>query len=116
MALSDEYSKRIVLGRQRKHIAGTKEFEQHRKAMQKRSPGSEPAILTVDAEELVDKYAGRGVKMQPRSSPYPRETIDTGEIVGKTWVKTLQKYVDTKRIKIVYSSIGVHIIPVSDYT
>jgi len=115
MALSDEYSKRIVLGRQRKHIAGTKEFEQHRKAMQKRSPGSEPSILTVDAEELVEKYAGKGVETRPRSSLFACEEIDTGSVVGKTWVKSLQKYVDTKRISIVYSSIGVHVIPVSDY-
>jgi len=115
MALSDEYSKRIVAGRQRKHILGTKEFEQHRKAMQARNPGSEPSILTADAEELVEKYAGKGVETRPRSSLYACEEIDTGSIVGKTWVKSLQKYVDTKRIRIVYSSIGVHVIPVSDY-
>jgi len=64
---------------------------------------------------LVEKYAGKGVIKIVGSSPYPRETIDTGEIVGKTWVKGLQKYVDTGRIKIIHSSIGVHIVPVSDY-
>ena len=115
MVLSDEYSKRIVAGRQRKHILGTKEFEQHRKAMQARSPGSEPSILTADADELVKKYAGKGVVVSSDLSLYPREEIDIGEVVGKTWVNSLQKYVDTKRIKIVYSSIGVHVIPVSDY-
>jgi len=115
MELSDEYLKRIVAGRQRKHIAGTKEFEQNRKAMQKRSPGSEPSILTADAEELVEKYAGKGTMKIVGSSPYPRETINTGEVVGKTWVKNLQKYVDTKRIKIIYSLTGVHVVPISDY-
>ena len=115
MALSDEHSKRIIAGRQRKHIIGTKEFEQHRKSMQARSPGSEPSILTADAEELVKKYAGTGVQTWPNSSLYAREEIDTGSVVGKTWVKSLQKYVDTKRIRIVYSSIGVHVVPVSDY-
>jgi len=115
MALSDEYSKRIVAGRQRKHILGTKEFEQHRKAMQAKNPGSEPSILTADAEELVEKYAGKGIILMVGSSPYPQEIIDTDRIVGKTWVKTLNKYVDTKRIRIVYSSIGVHIVPISDY-
>jgi hypothetical protein len=115
MALSDEYSKRIVVGRQRKHIPGTKEFEQHRKAMQTRSPGSEPSILTVDANELVDMYAGKGEITMVGSSPYPQEIIDADKIVGKTWVKRLNKYVDTKRIRIVYSSIGVHVVPISDY-
>jgi len=115
MSISDEYSKRIVAGRQRKHIAGTKEFEQHRRAMQAKNPGSEPSILTVDAEELVEKYAGKGVIKFKGSSPYPYEEINTGVVVGKTWVKSLEKHVDTKRIRIVYSSIGVHIVPISDY-
>ncbi|GBU21471.1 hypothetical protein R80B4_01363 [Fibrobacteres bacterium R8-0-B4] len=115
MAIKDDYSKRIVAGRQRKHIAGTIEFEQHRRAMQRRSPGSKPSILTADAEELVEKYAGKGVVKFKGSLPYPYEEINTGAIIGKTWVKSLGKYVDTKRIRIVYSSKGVHIIPISDY-
>jgi hypothetical protein len=115
MALSDEYSKRIIVGRQRKHIAGTKEFEQHRKAMQAKNPGSEPAILILDAEKLVEKYAGKGVIKFKGSSPHPYEEINTGSVVGKTWVKSLGRYVDTKRIRIVYSSKGVHVIPISDY-
>jgi hypothetical protein len=71
--------------------------------------------LTVNADELVQKYAGKGVINMVGSSPYPQEIIDTDNIVGKTWVKSLNKYVDTKRIRIVYSSIGVHIVPISDY-
>jgi len=115
MALSDEYSTKIVAGRQRKHIWGTKEFEQNRRAMQKRSPGSEPSILTANAEKLVERYMGKGVIRFVGASIYPQETIDTDEVVGKTWVKSLHKYVDTKKIKILYSSIGVHVIPVNDY-
>jgi hypothetical protein len=113
--LDGTYPDKVISGRQRKHIPGTMEFEQKRRVMQERSQGSEPSILIADAEELVKKYKGTGTIRIAGSSPYPQETIDTGMVVGKTWVKNLNKYVDTKRIRIVYSSIGVHIIPVSDY-
>lgn len=109
------YSDRVIWGRQRKHIQGTKEFEQKRQSTQRTSPHSEPSILTADAEDLVKKYKGTGTIRIAGSSPYPQETIDTGMVVGRTWVKSLNKYVDTKRIRIVYSSIGVHIIPVNDF-
>jgi hypothetical protein len=111
--LDGTYPDKIIAGRQRKHILGTKEFVQKRQAMQIK--GSSPSILTADAEELVKKYKGTGVIKIVGSSPYPQEIIDTDRIVGKTWVKSLNKYIDTKRIRIVYSSIGVHIIPINDY-
>ena len=111
--LDGTYPTKIVLGRQRKHIAGTIEFSQNQIKMQKE--GSEPAILEADAEELVKKYKGTGKIRILNGSLYPYETIDTNSVVGKTWVKSLQKYVKTKRIRIVYSSNGVHVIPVSDY-
>jgi len=113
--LDGTYSDKIIAGRQRKHIQGTKEFEQKKQSMQKTSPHSEPSILTVDAEELVKKYKGTGTIRIVGSSPYPQETIDTGMVVGRTWVKSLNKYVDTKRIRIIYSSIGVHVIPINDF-
>ena len=108
------YPSRIIAGRQNKHIEGTREFEQKRKQSQKLSPGSEPAILNVDAQALVDKYKGTGL-IKMRGSVYPRETIDTDRVVGKTWVQSLGKYADTKRIEIFYSSTGTHVVPVSDF-
>jgi len=113
--LDGTYSSKVIQGRQNKHIQGTVEFEQKRGQMQKDSPGSEPAILTADSEELIKKYKGTGKINIVKGSQYPEEIIDTSEIIGKTWVKSLQKYVDTKRIKILYSSTGVHIVPISDY-
>ena len=109
------YPSRIIQGRQNKHIPGTQEFEQKRKQMQRISPGSEPAILEAEAQALVDKYKGTGQVNKQRNSLYPTEIIDTDNIVGKTWVKSLQRYVNTRRIKIFYSSTGVHIVPVNNY-
>ena len=35
--------------------------------------------------------------------------------IGKTWVKSLQKYVDTNAFVIVYSATGVHVFPENTY-
>ena len=113
--LDGTYPTRVIQGRQNKHIEGTREFEQKRMAMEKDSPGSEPSILSLDAQALVDRYKGTGHINVPRGSLYPTELVDTDSVVGKTWVKSLKKYVDTKRVKILYSSKGVHLVPVSDY-
>ena len=109
------YPLRIVPGRQRKHIPGTKEFEDKQDVMQRKSPGSKPAVLETDANAFVKKYKGTGEIRMTNGSDYPREIIDADFVVGKTWVQTKQKYVNTKRIMILYSGDGVHIVPVSDY-
>jgi len=113
--LDGTYPSEIIQGHQNKHIEGTREFYQNREKIQKLSPGSEPSILYANAQELVEKYKGTGDVDFPRGSDYPRETIDTGDIIGKTWVQSLQKYAETKRAKIFYSSTGVHVVPVSDH-
>jgi hypothetical protein len=113
--LDGTYSSRVIQGRQNKHIYGTIEFEQKREQIKNSSPGSEPAILTADAQDLINKYKGTGSIYFANDSPYPREIIDTSVIIGKSWVKSLQKYVETTRFEIFYSSTGVHIIPKNDH-
>ena len=109
--LNGIYPSRVISGRQNKHIEGTKEFEQNRDKMQK--IGSEPSILYADAQMLVDKYKGTGT-IYYKSSLYPRELVETNGIIGKSWVKKSNKYVETKKIEIFYSSTGTHIVPVND--
>ena len=64
--VSGFYPLRIVEGRQRKHIYGSREFEQNRLKMQKESPGSEPSILSADPVELIMKYIRQMVFMSYR--------------------------------------------------
>jgi len=113
--LDGTYPAKIVAGRQRKHILGTREFAQKQQQMQNDNTGSKPAILIADAKKLVDKYKGTGIIRIMPGSQFPRERVDTGNVIGQTWVISLQKYVDTKRIEIMYSSDGVHVVPVSDH-
>ena len=108
--LNGTYSSRVIQGRQNKHIVGTVEFEQNQNKMRK--IGSEPAVLNVDAQSLVDKHKGTGTIYFSKSSPdYPREDIDTGKIIGKTWDREKEEYIDTSIITISYSKTGVHIYP-----
>ncbi|MCL2633999.1 MAG: polymorphic toxin type 50 domain-containing protein [Oscillospiraceae bacterium] len=112
--LDGTYPNRIIQGRQRKHIEGTKEFEQNCEKMRKL--GSNPSKLYANADMLVKKYKGTGALFPGRGgSLFPEEIIETNSVIGETWVRSLKKHVPTKRIKIVYSSEGVHIIPISDY-
>ena len=114
--LNGEYPSRIVQGRQNKHIPDTKEFEQKRESMQREDPYNEPAIVEVDAQMLVDKYKGTGVIRKDSGSLFPRETVTVDFVVGKTWVKSLRKYVDTDTFTILYSNKGTHIFPRNMYS
>ena len=113
--LSGEYPSRIVQGRQNKHIPGTKEFEQKRESMNQKNAGSEPALLEADAQMLVDKHKGTGEVRKDPGSSYPRENVTVDFIVGKTWVKSLQKYVDSDTFTILYSNKGTHIFPINTH-
>jgi len=112
---SGEYPSRVIQGRQNKHIEGTKEFEQKRESMKKKKSSNEPAILKVDAQALVDKYKGTGYIYRHKSSPYPKERIKADRVIGKTWVQSKQKYVDTDTFVIHYSRTGTHIVPKNTY-
>jgi hypothetical protein len=111
--LDGTYSTRVT-NAQRKHVEGTHEFEQKRNAMPR---GSEPSKLKpgVNAQMLVDRHKGTGVIQKHQGSPiYPREIIVTDSIIGETWVKSLNKYVDTRAFVIMYSGNGVHVVPVNE--
>ena len=116
--LGGTYPSRVIAGRQNKHIEGTREFEQaNNKRVQDGRGGKQSALCPdINVQNLVDRYKGTGRIRISNGSQYPREAIDFEYIVGKTWVAKLSKYVDTKRIEIIYSSAGTHIIPVSDYS
>jgi hypothetical protein len=111
--LNGDYPSRIQKGKQRKHISGTREFNQQRKKMNRFISGSEPAILNpnADAQDLVNQYKGTGIVEARPGSDFPHEIVKANRIIGKTWVKRMQKYVDTDTFVIVYSKEGVHIYP-----
>jgi len=110
--LDGTYPSRVVQGRQNKHIQGTREFEQKREQIKREDSRNEPAILEVDAQTLIDKYKGTGSIALLKGQIYPRETIVADSIVGKTWLRETQRYLDVNTFQIQYSSTGVHVFPV----
>jgi hypothetical protein len=106
------YPSNVRRQKQNQHIEGTEEFQRRKEYLQKINPGSAQSILLVDAQELVDKYKGTGTIIYV-DGHYPGERIVTDEVIGQTWYKDKQKYVDTKAFRIIYSSKGVHIYPVN---
>ena len=110
--LDGTYPSNVRQGSQNKHIQGTKEFEQKLEQMKRTDPTGQPSILEVDAQTLVDKYKGTGEILLPTGRPYPQENITANEIIGKTWLRDRQRYMDTDAFRIHYSKTDVHVHPV----
>jgi len=72
-----------------------------------------PGILTVNAQELIDKYAGTGQILPQKKGP-PKERISSDTVIGKYFDLKKKKYLETNRAIIVYSKTGTHIYPVPD--
>ncbi len=109
-----ELSTRIHIGRQNKHIEGTKGYFDYYE--QRLKIGKTPQnILTIDnktMQDLIDKYAGTGTpKITRGNEPIKTEYIDAPFVVGKFYRNN--KYCDTKRFAIHYSKNGAHIVPVA---
>ncbi|WP_368196739.1 T7SS effector LXG polymorphic toxin [Bacillus pumilus] len=58
------------------------------------------------AQELLDKFAGKGTKIGEH-----KERVDFGQVIGKYYDKDTGKYVETTRGLIHYSKNGAHIVP-----
>ena len=96
--LDGTYPSKVIDGRQRKHIEGTKEFDDKRLSMQRYNINAEPSLVSpsIDVQKLVDRYKCSGKVYFVKGSLFPREQIIADIIVGKTWVTTLKKYVPTR--------------------
>ena len=103
-----EIFSQIHKGQQRTHIEGTKEYRD------KYKDGSNPQdILTIsmeEAQELVNKYGGKGDPGKRDINGIWTEFADADYVVGKYYSNG--EYHETKRFTIHYSKKGAHVIPV----
>ena len=112
--LDGTYPSNIMQGKQNKHIEGTHEFNQAREKLQKETPSAEPNVLLphIKPQELINEYKGTGkIEFHPSSTEYPREIIKARQNIGKFWIPSKEKYVDTDVFTITYSKNGTHIFP-----
>jgi len=61
----------------------------------------------------VDKLKATGEITVTKKSIYPEEIVKADKIVGKAWIKSKQKYIDTDVFRIVYSKNGTHVYPLN---
>lgn len=113
---SGEVSTKIRLQQQSKHIEGTPQFEQYRvsRAAKGKTPQSILGISALEAQALVDEYAGSGnvdVKKGKNGTIKIVEFCDSDRVVGQYYDKG---YRDTKRFEIFYSKRGAHVVPVKE--
>lgn len=102
---------KIKSGRQRKHIKGTKEFNDY---LEKN--GIPPSYLTIDEikiNELIDAYHGFGIlKLDKNNQVISSEVIiDNNDPIGYVIDNQTGKEIETTAFKIHYSKEGQHIVP-----
>lgn len=99
--------------KQEEHILGTEKWLSLSKM--EIANGKNPKSFlfkSVDVQKLVDTYSGKGKLDYRKNSAYPIEYVTCADTIGKTFDLKHNKYINTKRIAIVYSNKGVHVYPV----
>ncbi|MBR0591103.1 T7SS effector LXG polymorphic toxin [Bacillus sp. FSL W8-0920] len=94
---------KVKPGAQEKHIPDAPNYKQEL------ANGKKKSIFYGDnkkAQELLDKYAGKGEMMVNG-----REVVNFGQKIGQTYDLKTGKYIETTRGTIHYSKNGAHIVP-----
>lgn len=99
---------------QARHIEGTEEFERYR--AQRLAKGQTPqSIMTItaqEAQEILGRYTGTGtiaIKTRKDGSLEIKEYTNVDRVIGQYYES--DAFHDTKRIMIIYSKKGAHIVP-----
>lgn len=98
--LNGKYELKVNEEKQDKHISGAKKY----------NPDKNRSILTSDAQELINNYAGKG-RIITRKKSFPKEKIVSDKTIGKYYNKRMGKFVETQWGMIIYSKTGTHIYP-----
>ncbi|MCY7874634.1 T7SS effector LXG polymorphic toxin [Bacillus spizizenii] len=95
---------KVKPGAQEKHIPNTPNYKQEI------ANGKNKSIFYGDnktAQELLDKYAGKG-QLLPNGK---KERVDFGKPIGKYYDRDTGEYIETTRGMIHYGKDGAHIVP-----
>ena len=108
-----EYSTTLSQQQYLKHIEGTPQYEQYKRA--RRAKGQPPqSVLTIseqEAQQLIIDKAGTGiVDTDIKGNIRPREDITADKCIGKTW--SGGKLIETNKARIYYGKDNSHIVPI----
>ena len=105
--------KKIRTDKQKQHILGTYEWTKAcREAIAKGGNPKSAFYVSVNIQDIVNKYSGTGRITYNSSSEYPHEFVNLDSEIGITYDKKVGKYVPTSLVEIVYSKKGTHVFPV----
>lgn len=100
--------------KQNRHVYGHQDWKDYIHKLQEKGSNQIPSVLTVDAQELINKYAGTGyIRFNRKGEWNQRETITSDSIVGFITDDAGQK-INTKTFSIRYSKTGTHIVPIEE--
>ena len=105
----------VNIKKQHSHIKNTSEY-----IIRREKDSTEglpyPSRLKGDivfAQELVDKYRGKGVQI-PRTDNSHWEEVKAPRVIGKFWDQETSKWKKTRRFIIVYSKQDTHVFPIGE--
>lgn len=101
--------------KQNEHIEGTAQRTKRiENDLRNEKTPSSYFLKGTNVDEIFKKYSGTGKLIFENGKQYPTEYIDIDKARGKVYNSGIKEYVDTKRIKIEYSTNGYHIYPVKE--
>lgn len=110
---SDKQNKKIFEGQQRKHIEGTKEYNDYVAKLSKQGKYG-PSKLTIsldEAQKLIDMFHGTGtIKLNSRGQII-KEIVTISRIIGLVVNDLTGAELETSTFIIKYSKKGTHMIP-----
>lgn len=99
---------------QLQHIEGTQERIDRVSRDKQNNRFSSVFYPNVDVDKLAAQIVGKGRIIFRIGNEYPIEYISVEQEIGSVYNFGKKKYVPTRRIAIVYSSIGIHLFPVKE--
>lgn len=117
---SGEVNLAVQRKKQEEHTQGTKawrnRFKQAYATLGSEKPITPQSFLykDVDVESLVKSHAGKGTMDYVLGSGTVKEYVAIEKPVGKYYNKGKEKYIETRRICILYNNKGVHVFAVKE--
>lgn len=106
---SGKYPLQINTNKQKRHIVGTNEYKDYVIKLEK--DGYKPGILEKDSNDLMRRFAGKGRIIVSSANQPPKESVNTGDYVGKYYDINKDEMISTNWVMICYSKSGAHIYP-----
>lgn len=106
--------------KQEEHTQGTKALRNRMKQAFATSNRLKPITpqsylyRNVNAQKLIDDYAGTGITAYNLGSNTVKEYVTVDKPVGRYYNKGMHKYVESSRICIMFTSKGTHVFPVKE--